>query len=111
MPRAALLAEATSGNTRVAVQTPSPQPSPARGEGARESVACATEASAASRESERLLTRENAEAARVLLAPLGIKRILLVTSAWHLARAVPAFQQVGFEVIPRTSSATGAGRC
>ena len=29
----------------VAVQTPSPQPSPARGEGARESVACATEAS------------------------------------------------------------------
>ena len=38
----------------VAVQTPSPQPSPARGEGARESVACATEASAASRGSERL---------------------------------------------------------
>ena len=38
----------------VAVQTPSPQPSPARGEGARESVACATEAGAASRGSERL---------------------------------------------------------
>ena len=47
---------ATGGRLKaVAVQTPSPQPSPARGEGARESVACATAASAASRGSERLL--------------------------------------------------------
>ena len=40
----------------VTIQTPSPQPSPARGEGARESAACATHASSGGRECDRLLS-------------------------------------------------------
>ena len=45
-------------------------------------------------------TRENARFSADILAKAGIKRIYLVTHAWHLARAVPEFQQAGLTVIP-----------
>jgi uncharacterized SAM-binding protein YcdF (DUF218 family) len=45
-------------------------------------------------------TWENALYTRRILAPLGIKKILLVSHAWHMARAVPAFEDVGFTVVP-----------
>jgi uncharacterized SAM-binding protein YcdF (DUF218 family) len=44
-------------------------------------------------------TRENAVRSYQALAPLGIRRILLVTSAMHMPRAAGAFRKVGFEVI------------
>jgi uncharacterized SAM-binding protein YcdF (DUF218 family) len=45
-------------------------------------------------------TRENARLSSPLLKQSGIQRIYLVTHAWHLARAIPEFEQLGFEVIP-----------
>ena len=45
-------------------------------------------------------TRENARFSADILAKAGIKRVYLVTHAWHLARAVPEFEQVGLTVIP-----------
>lgn len=45
-------------------------------------------------------TRDNAQLAARLLHADGIRRIVLVTHAWHLRRAAPLFAQQGFEVIP-----------
>jgi uncharacterized SAM-binding protein YcdF (DUF218 family) len=45
-------------------------------------------------------TRENAQQAYEILAPLDKKRILLVTNAWHMARSVKQFERAGFTVIP-----------
>lgn len=45
-------------------------------------------------------TWNNAHNSRRLLQPFGIRRIYLVTHAWHLPRAVYAFERAGFEVIP-----------
>lgn len=45
-------------------------------------------------------TQGNAAFSRERLAPLGVKRILLVTSAWHLRRAEALFARAGFEVVP-----------
>lgn len=45
-------------------------------------------------------TRENAfESARILL-PLGVRRIALVTHAFHMPRSVGAFEAAGFQVVP-----------
>lgn len=43
-------------------------------------------------------TRENATRSYDLLSPLGIRRILLVTSALHMPRAAATFRRAGFEV-------------
>jgi uncharacterized SAM-binding protein YcdF (DUF218 family) len=51
-------------------------------------------------ESDSINTRENARYAAHLLKPDGIQRIYLVTNAWHLARAIPEFEMLGFKVIP-----------
>jgi uncharacterized SAM-binding protein YcdF (DUF218 family) len=45
-------------------------------------------------------TWENAHFSAELLAEAGVRRILLVTHAWHLPRAVLAFAGTGLEVIP-----------
>jgi uncharacterized SAM-binding protein YcdF (DUF218 family) len=44
-------------------------------------------------------TWENAYFTARLLAPLGIRRVALVTSAFHLDRARYAFERAGFEVV------------
>lgn len=56
-------------------------------------------------------TRE--EAARIdrLLRPRGVRKILLVTDAPHMARAKALFERVGFEVLPAPAlDGTGSAR-
>ncbi|SDF21019.1 Uncharacterized SAM-binding protein YcdF, DUF218 family [Bosea robiniae] len=45
-------------------------------------------------------TWENARETRNLVRPSPGERWLLVTSAWHMPRAMGSFEQVGFRVIP-----------
>lgn len=45
-----------------------------------------------------LTTRDNARCTARLLAPLGVRRIGLVTCDWHLGRALWSFQREGFDV-------------
>jgi len=58
-------------------------------------------------------TRENAEYTRALLEKDGIRRFYLVTHAWHMPRAMAAFQALGLEPIPAPtvfSSTSSAGQ-
>lgn len=52
------------------------------------------------RERKSRTTWENAVFSRQLTKEEGIDRILLVTHAWHMPRAVYSFEQAGFEVTP-----------
>lgn len=45
-------------------------------------------------------TADNARESAKLLIPLSIRRIYLVSHAWHLYRAIPEFQRQGFIVTP-----------
>jgi Uncharacterized conserved protein, COG1434 len=45
-------------------------------------------------------TEENAQEVKKLCERLGCKKIILVTSAYHMRRAVLSFQRAGFEVVP-----------
>lgn len=45
-------------------------------------------------------THENALRTHDLLAPRGIRRIALVTHAWHMPRAIREFERAGFTVVP-----------
>ena len=45
-------------------------------------------------------THENAAFTAKLAAERGIKRVLLVTAAWHMPRAEATFRRVGLEVVP-----------
>lgn len=45
-------------------------------------------------------TWQNARLSYAILQPEGITTICLVTQAWHMARAVTAFEKAGFRVIP-----------
>lgn len=45
-------------------------------------------------------TMENARYSAQILLPLGIKRIVLVTHAAHMKRALYSFERVGFMVLP-----------
>ena len=47
-----------------------------------------------------LTTWDNARLSAPLLQKTGIRRIVLVTHAWHLRRAVPLFEAQGLSVIP-----------
>ena len=51
-------------------------------------------------ESRSLDTRENAARSAEILLPAGARRIVLVTHAAHMRRAVEAFEHAGFTVIP-----------
>ncbi|MBI3908260.1 MAG: YdcF family protein [Pseudomonas fluorescens] len=45
-------------------------------------------------------TWENAQLSALVLLPQGIKRVVLVTHAGHMPRAVWSFRKAGFEVVP-----------
>ncbi len=51
-------------------------------------------------------TLENARYSYQLLQKSGIKRIYLVTHAWHMPRAMRVFQQAGFDVVPAPTAFT-----
>ncbi len=45
-------------------------------------------------------TRENAEYSARMLKEAGVEKVLLISQAWHLPRAVRAFESQGLTVIP-----------
>ncbi len=47
-----------------------------------------------------LTTWDNARLSAAALKQAGVQRIVLVTHAWHLRRAVPLFEAQGFDVLP-----------
>lgn len=49
-------------------------------------------------------TLQSARLSRLMLEATGVRRILLVTHAWHMPRAKLAFEHAGFSVVP---AATG----
>jgi len=51
-------------------------------------------------------TQENARYSYQLLQKAGIKRIYLVTHAWHMPRSAMAFRAAGFDVIPAPTAFT-----
>lgn len=51
-------------------------------------------------ESESGTTYENALYNRGLLEAHGLKRVLLVTSAWHMPRALATFRSAGIHALP-----------
>ncbi|MFD2641388.1 YdcF family protein [Pseudomonas japonica] len=51
-------------------------------------------------EEESRTTWENAELSAAMLQPQGIRRVVVVTQAWHMQRSVWSFQRAGFEVVP-----------
>lgn len=51
-------------------------------------------------------TFENARLSYSLLAAAGVRRIHLVTHAWHLPRAALAFRAAGFDVVPAPTAFT-----
>jgi uncharacterized SAM-binding protein YcdF (DUF218 family) len=54
-------------------------------------------------------TRENAVFSAAILRAKGIRRVLLVTHAWHMPRARMVFEQAGMEVVPAPTAFTGRG--
>ncbi|MEM1180353.1 MAG: YdcF family protein [Acidobacteriota bacterium] len=55
-------------------------------------------------------TQENADLSAERLAAAGVDRVLLVTHAWHMPRAVRAFRRTGLEVTPAPLGFAGPDR-
>lgn len=51
-------------------------------------------------------TQENARHSHSVLEKAGLTRIYLVTHAWHMPRAIQAFERAGFTVIPAATAFT-----
>lgn len=51
-------------------------------------------------------TRENAELSARILQAAGVQRVLLVSHAWHMPRAVESFARAGLEAIPAPTAFT-----
>jgi uncharacterized SAM-binding protein YcdF (DUF218 family) len=51
-------------------------------------------------------TWQNAQLSYAILQPQGITTVCLVTQAWHMPRAVTAFEKAGFRVIPAPTGFT-----
>lgn len=64
------------------------------------------------REARSLTTAENARCTAELLAPLGARRVGVVTCDWHMQRALWLFQRAGLAAIPvpATSPPVAFGR-
>ena len=60
-------------------------------------------------EEESRTTWENALFSAQLLQPQGVRRVVLVTQAWHMPRARWCFEQAGFEVITAPMGYLSAG--
>lgn len=60
-------------------------------------------------EEESRTTWENATLSAELLQPQGMRRVVLVTQAWHMSRARWSFEQAGFEVITAPMGYLSAG--
>lgn len=54
-------------------------------------------------------TAENASRSAEILLPAGVKRIALVTHAWHMPRAVAAFQAAALDVLPAPTGYSSVG--
>ncbi len=57
-------------------------------------------------EPEAVSTYANATLSAAILHPEMIRKVFLVTHAWHMRRATAAFEAVGFEVVPAPIKAT-----
>lgn len=51
-------------------------------------------------------TLQSAQMSDAVLKPAGIRRIYLVTHAWHMPRAARTFQSAGFDVVPAPTAFT-----
>lgn len=60
-------------------------------------------------EEESRTTWENAVLSAELLQPQGVRRVVLVTQAWHMQRARWCFEQAGFDVITAPMGFLSAG--
>lgn len=54
-------------------------------------------------------TRDNARYSVAILRQAGVNRVLLVTHAWHMPRAIGEFAAAGLQVIPAPTAYTGGG--
>jgi uncharacterized SAM-binding protein YcdF (DUF218 family) len=54
-------------------------------------------------------TIENAQRSKLLLAEAGIRRVYLVTHAWHMQRAQWSFVEAGVDVVPAPMGFTSIG--